>query len=565
MNIKEKILVATLLLSGIPSLYAQVVTDAKLLVDRVEAGTSASLNINFKSESITWCGLIIDWGTGETPQSFRIGEDDKKTSPVMVSRTYSNPGTYSISVKGQLIVRGLKSALPCGGDTIQTQIVVIDPVAEAKIKSAEIERQQLMKKAEEEKTKADAEKLLLEKRLADLAQKELELKQRELEIREAELRRAIPLTSQQTELRAETAPVRLTESERRQRLVEEREQAQRERQQKAKAEKEAADEARKKQAEEKERAIAAKRQEAAEERARQQEAKEEAERRRREEIEAERQRVLTAKAEMERTRRQAIELALIRPLISGQDPRIQCQSGWDLDPQYQPLASKISLTSMTDINFQMLADNSQPTPRERQVIANLAEAFTKCVNESSAFRRANYSPETISILAQEDSKILEHKLELYNRKLTYSKYNQLIKQTVTQTRTILENLADRLKAEQERLKEEQAKQQDLSRARAAAMRDAQQRQEQQRIADQRREEQRRQAEQSRIAAVRQQWQARCELDKRNAYEQYIKSKENSCGGSNRGLAALCVFGNVAAANDYADAAYKSCMSGAPIQ
>jgi len=564
LKIKEKILAASLL-AWIPSLYAQVVTDAKLRVDRVEVGSAATLIINYKSESITWCGLIIDWGSGDKPQSLRIGEDDKTTSPIMVSRTYSNPGTYSISVKGQLIVRGLKSALPCGGDTIQTQIVVIDSVAEAKIRNAEIERQQLIKKAEEEKTKAQAEKLFLEKRLADLAQRELELKQRELEIREAELRRVRPPANQETEIRAETAPVRLTEAERRQKLVEEREQAQRERQQKARAEKEAADEARKNLAEEKERVIAAKRQEVAEERARQQEAREEAERRKREEIEAERQRVITARAESERLRRQAIESALVRPLISNQDPRIQCQNSWDFDPQYQPLAAKISLTSLTDINFQMLADNSQPTAKERQIIGNLADAFTKCVSESNAFRRANYNQEAIRILAQEDSKILELKLDLYNRILTYSRYNQSIKQIVNQTRTGLEALADHLKAEQDRLKAEQERQQDLSRSRAAAIRDAQQRQEQQRMADQRREEQRRQAEQSRIAAVRQQWQSRCELDKRNAYEQYIKSKENSCGGPNRGLAVLCAIGNVSAANDYAEAAFKSCMSGAPVQ
>jgi hypothetical protein len=557
--------IAATLIAAIPSLYAQVLTAAKLQVDRVEVGSLANLVIDFKSENTTWCGLVIDWGSGDRPQTFRIGEDDKKTSPIMISRTYLNSGTFSISVKGQFVSRGLKSAVPCEGAAIQTQVVVLDPVAEAKIKSAEIERQQSIRKAEEEKTKAEADKFLLEKRLAELAQKELELKQRELDIREAELRRVKPLAIQEIESKPESATVRLTEAERRQKIVEEREQAQRERQLKAKAEKEAAEEARKKLAEEKERAIAAKRQEAAEERAKQQEAKEEAERRKREEIEAERQRVITAKAELERVKRQAIEAALVRPLISNQDPRIQCQSGWDLDPQYQPIASKISLTSMTDINFQMLADNSQPTSKERQSIANLADAFTKCVNESNAFRRANYNPEALSLLVQEDTKILELKLDLYNRKLTYSKYNQSIKQIASQTKNQLETLADRLKAEQDRLKAEQAKQQDLSRARAAAMRDAQQRQDQQRMADQRREEQRRQAEQSRIAAVRQQWQARCELDKRNAYEQYTKSKENSWGGPNRGLAVLCAFGNVAAANDYADAAFKSCMSGAPIQ
>ncbi len=245
---------------------------------------------------------------------------------------------------------------------------------------------------------------------------------------------------------------------------------------------------------------------------------------------------------------------LLRPGINQLDPRLTCLSALENDKKIQPLNGKISTTIFWDINFPMLSNQSFPTSKEQQSIAYWADELRRCISDSSAYRQKNYSRELINLLDKEDDQIQEAAIDLYNKKITYGKYNSRIQQIFKESKFSLDNI-EQNKADQEA----------QSRARAAAMRDAQQRQEQQRMTEQRQAEQRRQAEQSRIAAVRQQWQARCELDKRNAYEQYTKSKENACNGSNKGLGVLCVVGNISAANDYADAAFNSCMSGAPIQ
>ena len=125
------------------------------------------------------------------------------------------------------------------------------------------------------------------------------------------------------------------------------------------------------------------------------------------------------------------------------------------------------------------------------------------------------------------------------------------------------------KEEQEKLKAAKAEalkaaEEEAARTRAAILKDAQNQQEQQRIAEQNRQVQLQKAQQERIASNKRKWAARCEFEKKNAYEQYMKAHEFDCNNpKNRSLGALCAFGVISAANDYAAAAYNSCMSGAP--
>jgi hypothetical protein len=469
-----------------------------------------------------------------------------------VTKSFASPGNYTVSVKGEFLSRGLKSVTGCEVVAGQgsLRVDVVDAAAEARVRRVEAEAAQAAAKAREEQERVELEKRQFDQRQQELARRELEIRQRELALKEAELKRSGPSNP------TPTPSPQITEAERRQRLAEEREQAQRERQLKAQAEREAQEEARKKAAEERERLAAARRQEMEEERARLAQAREDAERRKREEAEAERQRIASAKMEAERSKRQAIESALMRPLISRQDPRVACQSAWESDPQFQPIASKISITSVTDINFQMLADGNLPAPKERQAIASLAESFNRCISEGNAFRRANYHPDVQSLLNQEDTKVLELKLDLYNRKITYGKYNLAVQQLVRDTKTRLEALADRVRAEQ-------ARQEDAARSRAAALVDAQRRQEEQQRSEAAAQERARQADAARRAEARQRWDARCRFDAKNAYDRYLKSKENDCAGPNRGLAALCAMGVLAGADEYQKSAYASCMSSAP--
>lgn len=283
-----------------------------------------------------------------------------------------------------------------------------------------------------------------------------------------------------------------------------------------------------------------------------------------EKIETEKRQALEAKERLEFEKRKQFESALVRPLISSGDPRISCQSKWYLDPRFSQLSTKISLTGVTDLSFPMLSDQSVANPREQQAIAALADEFKKCVNESASFRSSNYPSDLRSILEKEDAAFLEASIELYSKKMTFGKYNLSIQQIAKESKTNLESLQQRRQAQK-------AAEEDAARTRAATLRDAQNRQEQQRIseqnqrsAEQNRQYQMQQAQQERIAAAKRQWAARCEFDKRNAYEQYMKAHEYDCNNPrNRSLGALCAIGVISAANDYGAASFNSCMSGAP--
>ena len=93
-----------------------------------------NISIDFTSEKKPWCGLRVDWGNGKT-QPVRVGHDGDEgapTSPIKLSNTYNTAGKYNISVKGELLVRGLTgTAMPCEVKTSAAEVVVIDPVADS--------------------------------------------------------------------------------------------------------------------------------------------------------------------------------------------------------------------------------------------------------------------------------------------------------------------------------------------------------------------------------------------------------------------------------------------------
>jgi hypothetical protein len=266
----------------------------------------------------------------------------------------------------------------------------------------------------------------------------------------------------------------------------------------------------------------------------------------------EKRRVAEEKEQFERDKRQKFEMMVIRPLMSQQDPRITCQSKLEFDTRLQPIASKISLIGLGEASFPMLSDQSLANAKEQQAISLWADEYKKCINESLNFRSLNYSKEMNVILEKEDTSFIEVAIELYGKKISFGNYNQKTQNISKETKKSLDSLVQQIK-----------NQEDAARSRAAAIKDAQIRQDQQRIADQRRQEQAQQAERVRVANVRRQWEARCDFDKKNAYDNYIKSKERDCISNNRGAANLCALGVVLGADDYAKSAFLSCMSGAP--
>lgn len=168
--------------------FAQNITRLDALQNRIPQGSQATVMVEFKSDKSPWCGLNISWGNGEE-QDLRIGDDDKKTSPLTLTRTYPSPGLYTIVPKGKYLQRGLKSASACDVSARPIQITVFDPAAEQAARQREQERRQAEERQRATQNQADIARRELEQRQRDLAEKELELKRKELELKEAELRK----------------------------------------------------------------------------------------------------------------------------------------------------------------------------------------------------------------------------------------------------------------------------------------------------------------------------------------------------------------------------------------
>lgn len=158
---------------------AQEVKTLELISRKISLDATADLNIKFVpiGNRPVWCGLTVDWGNG-AKQDIRIGDDNLKTSPAMLSYKYATPGNYTITVQGRLLVRGLNTAAACEGNPRPVAVTVVD---EAALAAAERQR---VAQQEAERAKQEA----VERERA-LAAKELDLKRKELEMKEDLLRR----------------------------------------------------------------------------------------------------------------------------------------------------------------------------------------------------------------------------------------------------------------------------------------------------------------------------------------------------------------------------------------
>jgi hypothetical protein len=106
---------------------AQEILSFNVEPEKVVVGAEAVFRVNF-AKSVTntnvWCGLRIEFGNGES-KNIRVGENGDKDLNFTYKYTYPNAGTYSASVVGVYMTRGLKSATGCTGNK-RTYKVIVD-------------------------------------------------------------------------------------------------------------------------------------------------------------------------------------------------------------------------------------------------------------------------------------------------------------------------------------------------------------------------------------------------------------------------------------------------------
>jgi hypothetical protein len=120
-----------------------------------------------------FCGIRVEWGDG-SGQDYKL--ERSGSEPIKLTKRYNRAGDFTISVKGRLLIRGLKTAGACKGQDLNLQIKVID--IEQQRQKLEIDRVSEQLKIEA----ARRQQLELRLREDQLKQKESELKQKEEEL-----------------------------------------------------------------------------------------------------------------------------------------------------------------------------------------------------------------------------------------------------------------------------------------------------------------------------------------------------------------------------------------------
>ena len=197
----KSILLSTVVLLSTTQVLAQEIKSATFASSQSSMGNSVDLTITFQTTgNPPWCGLLVEWGDGEK-QNVRVGDDNFKTSPITLTHKYATAGNFNATVKGNTMVRGLKTAQACGGIVKPAQINIVDTVAiqQAEARRVAAEREKATLEEAERVKKAALEEADRAKKAIE--SKELELKRKELEMKEEMLKREEELRKREDEAR----------------------------------------------------------------------------------------------------------------------------------------------------------------------------------------------------------------------------------------------------------------------------------------------------------------------------------------------------------------------------
>ncbi|MDM0029582.1 hypothetical protein [Variovorax saccharolyticus] len=140
---------ATLLLFVPQLIFAQQLTALSIDRERVAVNEPIKLTLEFQAADKMWCGLKVNFGDGDERE---VGVD---RNPIVLKKEYAAAGRYRIRAEGKILLRGLRSAIPCFGSEQSPQIVIIDPAAdrsaqrEAEAKARELDDREAQLRARE--------------------------------------------------------------------------------------------------------------------------------------------------------------------------------------------------------------------------------------------------------------------------------------------------------------------------------------------------------------------------------------------------------------------------------
>lgn len=123
-----------------------------------------------------------------------------------------------------------------------------------------------------------------------------------------------------------------------------------------------------------------------------------------------------------------LRACLLAPLWAAaeEDPSLACNKALVERPAYSALAQKLPITSMMDVPFEMLADDSKPNNQQRKAISGWATEHRECMRAGEDFRNTHYSPTLAAIVTEADGRAMVVAADLFNRKLSFGEANRRI-------------------------------------------------------------------------------------------------------------------------------------------
>jgi hypothetical protein len=163
------------------------------------------------------------------------------------------------------------------------------------------------------------------------------------------------------------------------------------------------------------------------------------------------------------------------------DPFVECVKAFTAEPHYALIATKLPLADFDHITFNMLADQSKPTPLEREDIAEWFDRRDACWSSSAAYHKSNWPTDFVQLAEQGNIGVKDIGVDLYNRKITYGEANKrfqelgneikakvavLVKQYQADTAALQAQAADKAERQRALAEEQQLQQQQYADAQA---------------------------------------------------------------------------------------------------
>jgi hypothetical protein len=101
-------------------LLAQQFKDIAVEPAEAEVHQPVRIKVDFYAGEKVWCGLRVDFGDNES-REYRVDQ-----VPFVVNKTYAAAGHYTVRAEGAMVVRGLRSAIPCVGTARTVRLSVAE-------------------------------------------------------------------------------------------------------------------------------------------------------------------------------------------------------------------------------------------------------------------------------------------------------------------------------------------------------------------------------------------------------------------------------------------------------